>query len=163
MRPAPASGAGGFQTLERHGQTYIFPDAALPYLRGGLLEERLFNVTDLAAAGYTDLPLIVEYGTDAANAVRTRKLLAQPAPAGARKVRELPSVGAVAVSVPRTGAAAFWGAVDDDRPTAPTGPHVRPGHPPDLARRHGDAPRSTSASRRSARPRPGRPASTAPA
>src|SRR5687767_7097145 len=46
VRPGPASGDGDFHALERHGQTYVFPDAALPYLRSGLLEERLFNVTE---------------------------------------------------------------------------------------------------------------------
>jgi subtilisin family serine protease len=120
--PAPGSARGDFQMLERHGQTYVFPESALPYLRSGLLEERLFNVTELAANGSTDLPLIVEYATDAADVAGTRKLLARAAPAGARKVRELPSVGAVAVTVPRGDAAKFWEAVDDDRPTALVAP-----------------------------------------
>ncbi|MEV4822172.1 S8 family serine peptidase [Micromonospora sp. NPDC049274] len=104
------------------GDTYVYPDAALPYVTGGLLDRQLFNVTDLIADGYDDahtdaLPLIVTL-TDAAARARTR-----PTVDGAELVRPLDSVRGAALTRPRGTADRFWGAL-----TAGT------------ARRTGDAP-----------------------
>jgi subtilisin family serine protease len=122
-----ASGHGTFQTMRHKGHTLVIPEVALPYLRSGLLDKRLFDVTELVAQQYDDdrarsLPLILEYATDPANAARTRSLLAQPVPAQANRTRVLPSVGGVAVAVPRAGLAQFWEAIDDDRAAAATKP-----------------------------------------
>src|SRR3954469_25223807 len=120
VKLGPASGHGNFQTVERDGHLYVYPDVAAPYLRSGLLDEHLFDVTELAGRYTGDLPLILEYQGDAANAKATRSLLAQPVPAGARKIRDLVSVASVAVKVPGTKSADFWESVDDDRPAAVT-------------------------------------------
>ncbi len=122
----PASGRGGFQIVERDGHMFVTPYAAMPYLARGLVDETLFDVTELASQGYDDtharsLPLILEYATNPASVAATRSLLAQPVPAQAHRVRNLPSVGSVAVRVPRTGLGRFWEAVDDDRPAAEAG------------------------------------------
>ncbi|MET8530341.1 S8 family serine peptidase [Micromonospora sp. NPDC005172] len=92
------------------GDTYVYPDAALPYVTSGLLDKRLFNVTDLVADGYDDahtdaLPLIVTL-TDAAARARTR-----PTVDGAKLVRPLDSVGGAALTRPRDSADRFWGAL----------------------------------------------------
>ncbi|GAA0962937.1 S8 family serine peptidase [Kribbella koreensis] len=83
--------------------TYVYPDAALPYLASGVLDEHLFNVTELLADGYDDahskqLPLIVTY-TDAA----ARK---QAVPSGARRTLELSSIQGAALTADRSPA--FW-------------------------------------------------------
>jgi subtilisin family serine protease len=120
VTPGPASGHGSFQTVQHDGHLSVIPDVAGPYLASGLLDERLFDVTELAAQGYDDahakaLPLILEYDANPVNATATRKLLAQPMPAGAQKSRDLASVGSVAVTVQRGRSTQFWQAVDDNR------------------------------------------------
>ncbi len=87
--------------------TYVYPDAALPYLASGVLDKRLFNVSELVASGYDDehsdqLPLIVSY-TDAAT--RARKQLV---PAGARRTRELSSIRGAALTAGHSAAADLW-------------------------------------------------------
>ncbi|MGC4816614.1 S8 family serine peptidase [Micromonospora sp. DT63] len=107
------------------GDTYVYPDAALPYVTGGLLDRKLFNVTDLIADGYDDahsdaLPLIVTL-TDAAARARTR-----PTVDGAELVRPLDSVRGAALTRPRGTAEKFWGALT-------TGTARRAGAAPTLA------------------------------
>ncbi|MDG4757671.1 S8 family serine peptidase [Micromonospora sp. WMMD710] len=104
------------------GDTYVYPDAALPYVTSGVLDRQLFNVTELIADGYDDahsdkLPLIVTM-TDAAVRNRTR-----PSVDGAELVRPLESVQGAALTRQRATAGTFWTAL-----TAGT------------ARRTGDAP-----------------------
>ncbi len=119
VQRGPASEHGNFQTVERDGHAYVIPDVAAPYLRSGLLDEKLFDVTGLAAQGYTEaLPLILEYGTSAAS------LRARSTPAGARKLRDLPSIGATTVDVRRAEATRFWQSVDDNRPEARVSPRL---------------------------------------
>ncbi len=108
-----------FQTVQRNGHAIVIPDVVLPYVRDGLLDERLFDVTELVAQRYDDrsarsLPLILEYATNPADVAGTRSLLAKPVPAGAQRTRNLPSAGSVAVAVPRDRLSRFWEAVDDD-------------------------------------------------
>jgi subtilisin family serine protease len=111
---------GGYQTFEQDKQVYVIPDAAAPYIAAGRLDRSLFNVTGLIEQGYDDarratLPLIVSYQSRQAKA-----RIAQPAPTGARKVRGLPSVGAVALAEDKKQARRFWEALDDDRTTGAT-------------------------------------------
>ncbi|MFD5058151.1 S8 family serine peptidase [Streptomyces sp. NPDC058394] len=87
--------------------TYVYPDAALPYIAAEKLDRELFNVTKLLADGYGDeqsssLPLIVTY-TDAAVRART-----QAVPSGATRTLALTSIQGAAVSQKRTRAADFW-------------------------------------------------------
>src|SRR4051812_21353862 len=112
----PISGHKDFQTVQHDGDVFVFPEVAAPYIQSGKLDQRLFNVTQLAAKYAGDLPLILEYQTDTSNLKATESLLAQPVPNGARKVRNLASAGSVAVKVPGGRASTFWEAVDDDRP-----------------------------------------------
>ncbi|WP_155370742.1 S8 family serine peptidase [Catellatospora vulcania] len=103
----PAGQAVGAHVVTFGARTFVYPDAVAPYVAAGLLDERLFDVTGLIAAGYDDahigrLPLIVEYGATAAR--RT------PLP-GTTQVRTLDSVHGAAVEQDRAGAARFWQAL----------------------------------------------------
>jgi subtilisin family serine protease len=81
------------------GDTHVLPADAITLLANGKLDPRLFDVTELAEAGYDDasrdrLPLIVDYSGPT------------PRSAAVQVGRELPTVSAAAVSVERSGA--FW-------------------------------------------------------
>jgi subtilisin family serine protease len=79
------------------GDTHVVPVDAVGMVAKGKLDPRLFNVTELVEQGYASrdrLPLIVDYAGPT------------PRSAAARVSRELPSIGATAVSVePST---AYW-------------------------------------------------------
>lgn len=117
-----------YQTVVRDGDVYLFPDAALPYVATGQLDEALFNLTDLVAQGYDDassgsLPLLLaapagsaakaEAGTGG-QASATLPGTPPPAPPGAIKRAELRSVGATAVAEEKARAATFWQAIAGD-------------------------------------------------
>ncbi|MFC8062561.1 S8 family serine peptidase [Streptomyces sp. NPDC057293] len=89
-RPAGADGA--VHTRSSGGRTTVVPDEALPYLRDGSLDERLFDVGELLDQGLADsetgtLPLIVTYEKGARSAT----------PKGTERTRALPSVRGAAV------------------------------------------------------------------
>ncbi|HET6988468.1 MAG TPA: S8 family serine peptidase [Kribbella sp.] len=96
----------GFKIHHVGKDTYVYPDAALPYVSAGRLDKRLFDVTQLLADGYDDartdhLPLLVTYtGGSAARA--------QPLPAGVAKVRTLSSIQGAALTESHGHAAEFW-------------------------------------------------------
>ncbi|MET9533391.1 MULTISPECIES: S8 family serine peptidase [unclassified Streptomyces] len=105
-RPEGATGAVRSQTSD--GRVTVLPDEALPYLRSGVLDKRLFDVTGLIeqglGAGKADgLPLIVTYGKGVRSA----------APRGATTVRSLPSVGGAAVRAASSGT--FWKSLTGSR------------------------------------------------
>ncbi|MGW5433798.1 S8 family serine peptidase [Streptomyces sp. NPDC004059] len=107
----------GFVTYKVGKDTYVYPDAAFPYIAAGKLDRELFNVTQMLADGYGDaqsssLPLIVTY-TDAAVRART-----QAVPAGASKTLALSSIQGAALSEQRTKAAKFWSALTGGTATA---------------------------------------------
>jgi subtilisin family serine protease len=107
----PAAGSGGVQTQQIGQDTYVIPDAALPYLAAGTLDRQLFNVTDLLADGYDDahtggLPLIVQYQATS----RTARSV-EPALPGAEVRLTLPSIGGQAVTADRENAADLWAGV----------------------------------------------------
>ncbi|MEV7239317.1 S8 family serine peptidase [Streptomyces sp. NPDC051020] len=93
----PKGATGAVRTETTNGRITVIPDEALPYLNAGVLDARLFDVSELIRQGFADgdkgaadgLPLIVTYGKSA----RT----APSVPRGAEKVRSLPSVGGAAV------------------------------------------------------------------
>ncbi|MEW9529183.1 S8 family serine peptidase [Microbispora sp. NPDC049125] len=104
---SPDGGSAGFHVTKQGADTYLYPDASLPYVGAGLLDKELFNVTRLLADGYDDahtghLPLIVTY-TDAAARSRT-----QAVPSGAAKVLNLSSIQGAALAEDRGHAADFW-------------------------------------------------------
>ncbi|MCW6008484.1 S8 family serine peptidase [Micromonospora sp. CPCC 205371] len=87
-----------FQISQRNGDVYAVPHAAVPYVRSGQVDEALFNLTDLVAAGYHDeasdtLPLLVAGGG-------TKTL--------GRKLR---SIDAVALDADKEQARQYWDAV----------------------------------------------------
>ncbi|MFB7776805.1 S8 family peptidase [Streptomyces bauhiniae] len=107
----------GYQRVVLDGSTYVYPNSALSYVSSGVLDKRLFNVTQLIADGYDDahttkLPLIVRY-TDAAARSRTA-----PKVAGASVVRPLESIQGAAVTQNRAQAPAFWSALTGGAATA---------------------------------------------
>ncbi|MFF0264317.1 S8 family serine peptidase [Kribbella sp. NPDC004536] len=82
---------------------YVYPDAALPYLASGVLDQQLFNVTGLLADGYDDAhsagtPLIVSYAPG-------RK---QVPLAGARQTLALSSIRGAALTADHGQATSFW-------------------------------------------------------
>ncbi|MFG2118161.1 S8 family serine peptidase [Streptomyces sp. NPDC048710] len=97
----PRGATGVVRTQMNGGDITVVPDEALPYLRAGTLDRRLFDVSGLIRQGFTDakadaLPLIVTYG-------RSRSAAA---PAGAERTRSLPSLRGAAVEAHR--GRTFW-------------------------------------------------------
>jgi subtilisin family serine protease len=88
-----------FTEKDERGDVHVVPEDALSLVAKGKLDERLFNVTELVRSGYDDastdrLPLIVDHAGPA------------PRSAAAQVSREMPAMGATAVSVERS--AAYW-------------------------------------------------------
>ncbi|MEJ3747897.1 S8 family serine peptidase [Actinomycetes bacterium KLBMP 9797] len=96
-----------FVTRRDGGHLHVIPADALPLLRTGDLDPRLFDVTTLFGYGYdarAELPLIVTYdGADARTRGRERV-----AEGGARVVRDLPPVEGHAVQADTTRLGDFW-------------------------------------------------------
>ncbi|MFE1859770.1 S8 family serine peptidase [Streptomyces anandii] len=98
-RPPGATGAVRTRTV--NGDISVVPDEALPYLRAGRLDGRLFDVSALLRQGFGDastgeLPLIVTYGRGGA----LSRL------AGARRTRSLAVVSGAAVEAGK--GRTFW-------------------------------------------------------
>ncbi|AGL16782.1 S8 family serine peptidase [Actinoplanes sp. N902-109] len=112
----------GFLSGRKGGDTYVYPHDALPYLASGLLDDHLFNVTELVADGYDDahsdrLPLIVTY--HGGTAARSRAALT-----GATGVRPLASIGGAALTTDRSGTflSSITGGAGSARAQAKAGP-----------------------------------------
>lgn len=110
IEPALGREGMGFRQFERDGHQYVVPNDALRMVADGQVDERLFDVTGLIAAGYDDastavLPTIVTYA-DAT--LGSRSLGATD---GARVTRTLRSVDGAAVAVAKKTAATFWDGV----------------------------------------------------
>ncbi|HEU4425381.1 MAG TPA: S8 family serine peptidase, partial [Pilimelia sp.] len=107
IRPAPGRERVGFVTRRVRGHLRVTPTDALPLLRAGRLDERLFDVTTMLEFGYDDqrgdLPLLVTYTKSMTQAAR-----GAVAAAGARPARSLASINADAVRQSRRDAAAVW-------------------------------------------------------
>ncbi|MHA5051337.1 S8 family serine peptidase [Streptomyces sp. SD15] len=105
----PKGATGAVRTQVANGTVTVIPDEALPYLRAGTLDRRLFDVSELISQGLTDqktdeLPLIVTYEK---KAYETRSGAATPR--GAEKTRALPSIRGAAVDADK--GRTFWRAV----------------------------------------------------
>jgi subtilisin family serine protease len=97
----PEGATGAVHTRSANGRTTVVPDEALPYLRDGSLDARLFDVGELIEQGLADsesgeLPLIVTYEEGARVAT----------PRGAERTRALPSVRGAAVEADK--GRGFW-------------------------------------------------------
>ncbi|MFJ3043117.1 S8 family serine peptidase [Streptomyces tendae] len=120
----PRGRSGGAHVMTVASDTYVYPEAAVPYIGSGALDGRLFNVSELLEDGYDDaradgLPLIVTY-TDAA--ARSRSATT---PDGARRTRELSSIQGAAISAEHSRAADFWTSLTGTGDTAAGGPAAR--------------------------------------
>ncbi|MFG3012429.1 S8 family serine peptidase [Streptomyces cinerochromogenes] len=97
----PRGAPGAVRTRRSDGDLTVVPDEALPYLRAGILDRRLFDVSGLIRQGLTDtkadaLPLIVTYDEGVRAAT----------PAGAERTRALPSLRGTAVAAGK--GRTFW-------------------------------------------------------
>ncbi|MCN9243655.1 S8 family serine peptidase [Streptomyces sp. RY43-2] len=97
----PQGATGAVRTDVANGDVTVVPDEALPYLRAGTLDRRLFDVSGLIRQGLGDrkadaLPLIVTYAKGAR----------QAAPRGAAQTRSLPSIDGAALDA--TKGRTFW-------------------------------------------------------
>ncbi|HEX2773010.1 MAG TPA: S8 family serine peptidase [Micromonosporaceae bacterium] len=96
-----------FLTRRVGGHLHVVPSDALPLLRAGRLDSRLFDVTALLEFGYddrrADLPLIVTAGSPARASTR-----ATVAAEGGRVVRDLPAVGGLAVRADKHQVGELW-------------------------------------------------------
>ncbi|WP_342543594.1 S8 family serine peptidase [Paenisporosarcina sp. FSL H8-0542] len=107
VEPVDRNGAGA-QILNIGEDTYVIPGSAMPYLAADKLDKDLFNVTELIENGYDDktlssLPVIVEYTEKKGKAVQVKA-----EPKGAKIVRVLESINAVALSATKNKADTFW-------------------------------------------------------
>ncbi|MDP4509312.1 S8 family peptidase [Nonomuraea turcica] len=98
-----------WQITEQDGAVYAIPAKAEPYLAAGVLDEELFNLTELAASRYDDasrpsLPVLVTYG-------RSVKAASADEPTGAVKEQSLPSVNGAALEVAKNKADDFWDSI----------------------------------------------------
>ncbi|WP_407663077.1 S8 family serine peptidase [Micromonospora radicis] len=108
VRPGEGRSGMRFVTQRQGDKLLVIPQDALPLVRDGRVDPRLFDVQGLIAAGYDDatranIPLILTYGNGAAR--RTA------APAGVTVTRDLAAVGAVAATADKRQPGQFWGTV----------------------------------------------------
>ncbi|WP_187285779.1 S8 family serine peptidase [Streptomyces sp. ME109] len=111
---APDGGPAAARVLTVGGDTYVYPESALPYTASGALDDQLFDVTRLIADGYDDaslprLPLIVTYGGKDASASALRKRAVAVPGGDLTGVRPLTSVNGVALAADRAETRDLWG------------------------------------------------------
>ncbi|PZG00524.1 S8 family serine peptidase [Micromonospora deserti] len=108
VRPADGRAHIRFLTSRERGHLSVVPHDALPLIRAGRVDRRLFDVTGLIAAGYDDtrrddLPVLITAGPGAAQRAA--------APAGVTVTRDLPAIGGVAATAAKRRAGEVWAAV----------------------------------------------------
>ncbi|WP_214410736.1 S8 family serine peptidase [Sphaerisporangium fuscum] len=91
-----------YATRYRKGHLLVFPSDAMPLVAEGVLDERLFDVTQLLAWGYDDahrgdIPVITQSPGGLA-----------PAPRAARQTRQMAELGMTALRVPKANAGETW-------------------------------------------------------
>ncbi|MEU8286807.1 S8 family serine peptidase [Micromonospora sp. NPDC048905] len=119
VRPGPERAHLRFLTSRVRGHLTVLPEDALPLVRAGRVDRRLFDVTGLIAAGYDDarrdnLPLLVTYGETGS---------ARRAPAalpGTRVTRDLPAIHGAALHSDKSSLGAVWATVA----TGPAGARI---------------------------------------
>ncbi|MEV2238527.1 S8 family serine peptidase [Micromonospora sp. NPDC049891] len=107
VRPAEGRDGIRFLTQRDRDHLWVVPQDALPLIRDGRVDRRLFDVAGLVAAGYDDahrdnLPLLMTYGSTAR---RTG------APEGVTVTRDLAAIGGVAATADKQRAGQLWAAV----------------------------------------------------
>ncbi|MFC4015025.1 S8 family serine peptidase [Nonomuraea purpurea] len=86
-----------FATQRRDGHLLVVPSDALPLVARGVLDERLFDVTQLLQWRYGD-----------ADTAEIPVIAQGPAPRAARQDRRLPKLGMTALRIPKAGTAQTW-------------------------------------------------------
>ncbi len=114
VEPAENNG-DGIRVITVGDDTYVYPNAAMPYLAEGKLDHNLFNITKLVEYQFDDtnsstLPVIVEYQETKAKTASTKA-----APKGAKKQRELKSINAAALETNKEEATTFWNDVQSEK------------------------------------------------
>ncbi len=114
VEPAENNG-DGIRVITVGDDTYVYPNAAMPYLAEGKLDHNLFNITKLVEYQFDDtnsstVPVIVEYQETKAKAASTKA-----APKGAKKQRELKSINAAALETNKEEATTFWNDVQSEK------------------------------------------------
>ncbi|MFC7534909.1 S8 family serine peptidase [Actinoplanes sp. GCM10030250] len=110
VRPGPGRRGISFLTRTAGGHRHVIPSDALPLLRDGRLDRRLFDVTLLAEVG-DDLPLLLTGPSAGQSAVYA---------GAARVTRDLSAVGMLAVRADVAGRAALWSGLTSGTPDALT-------------------------------------------
>ncbi|OKI49281.1 S8 family serine peptidase [Micromonospora sp. CB01531] len=105
VRPAPGRTGIEFLVGRDRGHLSVVPRDALPLIRSGRVDRRLFDVTELVSSGYDDarrdtLPLLVSYQKGRARSAA--------AVAGTRVTRDLPAIGGAALTAAKVDAGAVW-------------------------------------------------------
>ncbi|MDG4829688.1 S8 family serine peptidase [Solwaraspora sp. WMMD1047] len=119
VRPAAGRADVRFVTRRLGERLQVLPADALPALRAGQLDERLFDVTALLDFGYDrrpDLPILVTYSETDARTMARENVTA----AGARITRDLPAVDGFAATVTATDLTGFWTALTTPDPAGRT-------------------------------------------
>ncbi|MFD7507980.1 S8 family serine peptidase [Streptomyces sp. NPDC059853] len=102
------------QHLTIDGDSYVIPQDARALIRAGSLDQRLFNVTQLATDRYQragGLPLIVTYGGAARSQDSAAALLAEAAPEGAEDSTPLTAINGEALTVTAEETTGVWAAL----------------------------------------------------
>ncbi|WP_223702217.1 S8 family serine peptidase [Sutcliffiella deserti] len=115
VEPAENNG-DGVRVITVGDDTYVYPNAAMPYLAEGKLDHNLFNITKLVEYQFDDnnsttVPVIVVYEENKARAASTKKV----APKGSKKQRELKSINAAALETDKEEATTFWNDVQSEK------------------------------------------------
>ncbi|WP_199432798.1 S8 family peptidase [Qaidamihabitans albus] len=102
-----------FSTYQRNGHQYVLPSDAGPRVAAGVLDERLFDVTELVRSRFDDthratLPLLVTFpdGADGSASI-------EGAP-GASVDRGLSSINGVAVTADKSSVGQLWSGITGD-------------------------------------------------
>ncbi|MFD6681089.1 hypothetical protein [Micromonospora parva] len=111
IQRGPGRAAMRFVSNREDGHQYVIPVDAMPLVRDGRLDRRLFDLTTLAEFGYDDraaeLPLLVTYPEKMAARARTATT------GGAGRVRaDLPAAHALAVRADRDDRVTLLGVAD---------------------------------------------------
>ncbi|MGR0319421.1 S8 family serine peptidase [Agromyces sp. ZXT2-3] len=104
----PATPGEGFQTAEVDGDLHVMPRSAMPYVAAGVIDDDLFNVSQLIEFGYDDAsvdatPVIVEYDEG-----RSRRSVPVP---GLEVAESLASINGAAAAAEHASATATWAAL----------------------------------------------------
>ncbi|MEU8075699.1 S8 family serine peptidase [Catellatospora citrea] len=106
IQRGPGRSAMRFVSTREDGHQYVVPADAMPLLRDGRLDRRLFDLTALGGFGYddrADLPLLVAYPADSSTQARSAVT------GGDARVRaDLPAADALAVRAGLNDRAGLW-------------------------------------------------------